>query len=245
MTPNNFDVTANKNEIQRTHTNPERKGSRGVSLAGVWGQRTQGLDLDLKDLTINKAEIAITAVNPSGFPTNSLPEVAFVGRSNVGKSSLINAMLGRKKLARTSRQPGKTRTINFFTVEDMLYFVDLPGYGYAKVSKAEQEKWAPMVEGYLQNRAPLKRIFLLMDIRHEPSAGDRMIYDWVLHYNLPFTVVATKADKITRNQLPRHLAAMRKALGMADPPVPFSAETRAGRDALWAVILDSCGVDMV
>jgi len=231
--------------IQDNNKPTSAKPQRGVeggrsSLAGS-GAAPQGLE----GLVINKAEIAITAVSPSGFPTDSFPEVAFVGRSNVGKSSLINAMLGRKKLARTSRQPGKTRTINFFSVEDKLYFVDLPGYGYAKVSKAEQEKWAPMVEGYLQNRAPLKRIFLLMDIRHEPSAGDRMIYDWVKHYDLPYTVVATKADKITRNQQPRHLAAMRKALGMADPPVPFSAETRAGRDALWAVILDSTGVDMV
>ena len=163
----------------------------------------------------------------------------------MGKSSLINAVLGRKKLARTSRQPGKTRTINFFTVEDKLYFVDLPGYGYAKVSKAEQEKWAPMAEGYLKNRAPLKRIFLLMDIRHEPSAGDLMIYEWVRHYALPYTIVATKADKITRNQLPRHLSAMKKALGTQEQPIPFSAETRSGRDALWQVILDSCGLDML
>jgi len=196
-------------------------------------------------LIINHADIATTVVAPAGFPTTAWPEVAFVGRSNVGKSSLINALLGRKKLARTSRQPGKTRTINFFTVENKLYFVDLPGYGYAKVSKAEQEKWAPMVEGYLQNRAPLKRIFLLMDIRHEPSAHDRMIYDWVQHYRLPYTLIATKADKITRNQLPRHLSILRKSLNEAAPPIPFSAETRQGRDELWQVILDSIGMDVL
>ncbi|MCL2189681.1 MAG: ribosome biogenesis GTP-binding protein YihA/YsxC [Defluviitaleaceae bacterium] len=196
-------------------------------------------------LIINNTDIAATAVAPAQFPTTGYPEVAFVGRSNVGKSSLINAMLGRKKLARTSRQPGKTRTINFFSVEEKLYFVDLPGYGYAKVSKVEQEKWGGMVEGYLRDRAPLKRIFLLMDIRHEPSAGDRMIYEWCVHYTLPFTVIATKADKITRNQMPRHLSIMKKALGSDAPPIPFSAETRQGRDELWALILDSCGLGVL
>ena len=196
-------------------------------------------------IMINHTDIAATAVTPAQFPTTDFPEVAFVGRSNVGKSSLINAMLGRKKLARTSRQPGKTRTINFFVVENKCYFVDLPGYGYARVSKTEQEKWGSMVEGYLRERAPLRRIFLLMDIRHEPSAGDRMIYDWCLHYELPFTVIATKADKITRNQLPRHLAIMRKSLGLSEAPIPFSADTRQGRDELWSLILDSCGIDML
>ena len=198
-----------------------------------------------KSIIINHTDIAATAVAPAQFPATGWPEVAFVGRSNVGKSSLINAMLGRKKLARTSRQPGKTRTINFFTVEDKLYFVDLPGYGYAKVSKSETEKWGAMVEGYLQKREPLKRIFLLMDIRHEPSAGDKMIYEWCLHYGLPFTVIATKADKVTRNQAPKHLGILRRALGLAGQPIAFSSETRAGRDELWSLIMDSCGVDVL
>jgi GTP-binding protein len=196
-------------------------------------------------LIVNRTDIAATAVSPAQYPATGWPEVAFAGRSNVGKSSLINAMLGRKRLARTSRQPGKTRTINFFSVEDRLYFVDLPGYGYAKVSKAEQSSWGGMVEGYLKNRAPLKRIFLLMDIRHEPGAGDRMIYDWCLHYGLPFTVVATKNDKVPRGQVPRHLAAMRRALEMEGTPIPFSSETKRGRDELWALIMDSCGIDVL
>lgn len=201
---------------------------------------------------VNHADIAVTAVAPAGFPTDNRPEAAFVGRSNVGKSSLINAMLGRKKLARTSRQPGKTRTINFYDVAQIklpaqgtappaepppLYFVDLPGYGYAKVSKEEQAKWAPMVEGYLKNRPQLVHIFLLMDIRHEPSAGDRMIYDWVRHYNLPHTIVATKADKLSRNRAAQRAASMRRELQLTAAPIPFSAETRAGREELWQIIL--------
>jgi len=194
---------------------------------------------------INKTDIATTAVSPSGFPTTGWPEVAFVGKSNVGKSSLINAMLGRKRLARTSGTPGKTRTINFFGVEDKLYFVDLPGYGYAKVSKSESAKWGSMVEGYLKARPPLKRIFLLIDIRHEPGANDLMLYEWFKHYELPFTLVATKADKLSRNAVQKHLAVIRKALGADAPPIAFSSETRAGRDELWGLILDSCGLECI
>ena len=185
---------------------------------------------------INKAEYATTAVKPDQFPSTGRPEVAFVGRSNVGKSSLINALLNRKKLARTSQHPGKTRTINFFNVEDRLYFVDLPGYGYAKVSKSESEKWGQMVDGYLKDRPQLKHIFLLMDIRHEPSAGDRQIYEWCMYYQLPFTIIATKSDKIKRSQMQKHLAIIRKALEVEKPPMPFSSESWEGREALWQVI---------
>jgi len=196
-------------------------------------------------MIINNTDIAITAVKPAQFPETGWPEVAFVGKSNVGKSSLINAMLGRKSLARTSKQPGKTRTINFYTVEDKLYFVDLPGYGYARVSKSESEKWGEMVEGYLQNRPPLKRIFLLMDIRHEPGKNDLMLYEWFTHYGLPFTLIATKSDKLPRSQVQKHLGIIRRNLGAAEPPIPFSSETKAGRDELWALIMDTCGLTML
>ena len=196
-------------------------------------------------MIINNTDIATTAVKPDGFPATGLPEVAFVGKSNVGKSSLINAMLGRKSLARTSKQPGKTRTINFYTVEDKLYFVDLPGYGYARISKSESAKWGDMVESYLQNRPPLKRIFLLMDIRHEPGKNDLMLYEWFMHYNLPFTLIATKADKLNRSQLQKHTAIIRRALNAPEPPIAFSSESRAGRDELWSLILDTCGIDVL
>jgi len=196
-------------------------------------------------IIINHAELETTAVAPVGFPKEGLPEVAFVGKSNVGKSSLINAMLGRKKLARTSQSPGKTRTINFFDVEQKLLFVDLPGYGYARISRSESEKWGEMVESYLQNRPPLKQIFLLVDIRHEPGANDKMLYDWCLHYNLPFTIVATKSDKVSRNQMQKHLGIIRRSLNLKQAPLAFSSESKAGREELWAVIMDSTGINMV
>ena len=200
---------------------------------------------DISPYIINHTDFYTTAVLPHQYPTTGWPEVAFVGKSNVGKSSLINAMLGRKRLARTSGTPGKTRTINFFHVEEKLLFADLPGYGYARISKSESEKWGQMIESYLSNRPTLRHIFILVDIRHEPGENDRMIFDWCRHYGLAFTVIATKADKLKRSQVDRHLAIIRKNFGLANPPLAFSSDTNQGRDQLWAFILDNTGIDVL
>ena len=192
-------------------------------------------------MVINRAELTHTAVWASQFPTGALPEIAFTGKSNVGKSSLINAMLGRKSLARTSGTPGKTRTINFYEVEKKLYFVDLPGYGYAKVSKSESAKWGSMVEGYLKGRKELRAVMLLVDIRHEAGPNDLLLYDWFLHYGIKAIVVATKSDKLKKGQLQKHLAIIQKGLGLSYVPIPFSSKSKDGRDVLWSSIIDSIG----
>ena len=196
-------------------------------------------------MIINSAALSHTAVWASQFPTSGLPEVAFAGKSNVGKSSLINAVLGRKSLARTSGTPGKTRTINFYEVERKLYFVDLPGYGYAKVSKSESAKWGSMVEGYLKGRKELKAVLLLVDIRHEVGPNDLMLYDWFLHYGIKSVVVATKSDKLNRSRLQKHLLMIQKGFGLDIPPIPFSSKSKDGRDTLWACIMDTMGQDVL
>ena len=177
----------------------------------------------------------------SRFPKNEAPEFAFVGRSNVGKSSLINALMMRKSFARTSSEPGKTQTINFYriTAEQDLYFVDLPGYGYAKVSKITQEKWAKMIEKYLKTSQMLKAVFLLVDIRHEPSAGDKAMYSWLKARGFTdVIVIATKSDKISRGQIPSHLKVIREALGMGknDLLIPFSSENKSGREEVYSLM---------
>lgn len=174
----------------------------------------------------------------SKIPQNSMPEIAFAGKSNVGKSSLINALMNRKSLARTSSSPGKTQTINFYNINDALYFVDLPGYGYAKVSQQEKEKWGKMVERYLHQSKVLVAVFLLVDIRHDPSANDKVMYDWILANGFHPIVIATKADKINRSQLEKHVKAVKQGLGVDKDTVvvPFSAQTKQGRDEIYELI---------
>lgn len=174
----------------------------------------------------------------SKVPQNSMPEIAFAGKSNVGKSSLINALMNRKSLARTSAQPGKTQTINFYNINDELYFVDLPGYGYAKVGREEKEKWGKMVERYLRQSKVLKAVFLLTDIRHDPSANDKLMYEWICSNGFEPVIIATKLDKIKRSQVQKHVKAVREGLGLKKDTivVPFSAQSKQGRDEIYEII---------
>ena len=187
---------------------------------------------------LHNVEFLRSAVKESDFPFDGLPQIVFAGKSNVGKSTLINAMLGRKALARTSSQPGKTRTINFYDVNDCMYVVDLPGYGYAKAPKTEIAKWGMMIEEYLQKREELRAIILLIDIRHEPGKNDIMMYDWLKHYGYDIIIAATKSDKINRSQIQKHLSVIRKTLGLGpdDVLIPFSGEKKTGVQELWAEI---------
>lgn len=193
-------------------------------------------------MIIKSAELEKVCGITSRLPDNRMPEVAFAGRSNVGKSSLINALLNRKALARTSGQPGKTQTINFYNINRELYFVDLPGYGYARVSKTEQEKWGPMIERYLHGSKQLRAVFLLIDIRHDPGRNDVIMYDWICHQGYEPVIIATKLDKIKRSQVPKQLKAIREGLGTkaGTQVIPFSAVSRQGRDELWKLITDIC-----
>ena len=195
-------------------------------------------------MIIKKAELERVCGITSKLPDNSLPEVAFAGKSNVGKSSMINALMNRKSLARTSSQPGKTQTINFYCINDQLYFVDLPGYGYAKVSVEEKAKWGKMIERYLRTSKMLKAVFLLIDIRHDPSANDRMMYEWIVHNGYRPVIIATKLDKLKRSQVARQVKAVRQGLGMEkeDVLIPFSAETKQGRDESLDVIEEMTGL---
>ena len=174
----------------------------------------------------------------SKIPDNPYYEVAFAGKSNVGKSSMINALLNRKSLARTSAQPGKTQTINFYNINDAMYMVDLPGYGYAKTSASEKEKWGKMIENYLHTSKKLQAVFLLIDIRHDPSANDKMMYDWMVYQGFAPIIIATKLDKIKRSQIQKNVKAIREGLKVKPGTIiiPFSSETKQGRDELWEVI---------
>lgn len=179
----------------------------------------------------------------SVLPENELMEIAFAGKSNVGKSSLINALMNRKSLARTSAEPGKTQTINYYNVNNAFYLVDLPGYGYAKVSKEVKEKWGKMIERYLKKSKVLKAVFLLIDIRHDPSANDKMMYDWIMHQGFHPIIIATKADKIKRSQLQKQVKAIREGLEAEKDTIiiPFSAQTKQGRDEIYALIDEYLG----
>ena len=181
----------------------------------------------------------------SKIPDNKLPEIAFAGKSNVGKSSLINALMNRKSLARTSSQPGKTQTINFYNINDAMYLVDLPGYGYAKVAQSEKEKWGKMIENYLHKSKQLKAVFLLVDIRHTPGANDKTMYDWIVYQGYQPIIIATKLDKLKRSQVQKALKEVRAGLGLKtdDIVIPFSAQTKQGRDEIWALMDELTGVE--
>ena len=174
----------------------------------------------------------------SKLPENDKLEVAFAGRSNVGKSSLINALMNRKSYARTSQQPGKTQTINFYNINELLYFVDLPGYGYAKVSQDTVKKWGKMIDGYLHQSKVLRLVFLLVDIRHKPNQNDIQMYEWCVNYGFNPIIIATKSDKIKRSQLQKQIKQIKDALQVVDgtPVIPFSALNKSGRDEVWEYI---------
>lgn len=189
-------------------------------------------------MKIKNVELSIVCGITSKLPETDRVEIAFAGKSNVGKSSLINALMNRKALARTSATPGKTQTINFYNINDIMYLVDLPGYGYAKVSEREKEQWGKLIERYLNTSKQLKAVFLLIDIRHEPSANDRMMYEWILAQGYEPIIIATKLDKLKRSQVQKHVKMVREGLKVlpGTTVIPFSAETKQGRDEIWELI---------
>lgn len=191
-------------------------------------------------MKINKAELEKVAVEEKQYPDTNIKEFAFAGRSNVGKSSFINAMLNRKNLARTSSTPGKTRTINFYRVNDDLRLVDLPGYGYAKVAKSEKEKWAGIINRYLENRENLVETILLVDIRHEPTALDKQMYDYIIESGFSGIVIATKNDKIKKSQVDKHISIIAKKLGVKhrENIIPFSSSKRDEVKDMWFIFED-------
>ncbi|MBS1008597.1 ribosome biogenesis GTP-binding protein YihA/YsxC [Leuconostoc suionicum] len=187
-------------------------------------------------MDVHNVEMVMSAVSASQYPTDGKPEIALVGRSNVGKSSLTNTLIQRKNFARTSSQPGKTQTLNFYDVEDKLYFVDVPGYGYAKVSKAQREAFGVMIEEYITSRKQLRGVISLIDARHEPSEDDISMYEWLHYYNIPILVVATKSDKISRGKFNKAESVIKKALGFDNEDSDFqffSSETKYGKDEVW------------
>lgn len=189
-------------------------------------------------MVIKKVNLDIVIGVTSAIPDTEFPEVAFAGKSNVGKSSLINSLMNRKSYARTSSQPGKTQTINFYNINDAMYLVDLPGYGYANASPAVKAKWGKMIEKYLRQSANLKQVFLLVDIRHDPSENDKMMYNWIIDNGFRPVIIATKLDKLKRSQIAKHVKAVRTGLGLKEDDIliPFSSQTKQGLDELWNTI---------
>ena len=189
-------------------------------------------------MVIKKVNLDIVIGVTSAIPDTEFPEVAFAGKSNVGKSSLINALMNRKSYARTSSQPGKTQTINFYNINDAMYLVNLPGYGYANASPAVKAKWGKMIEKYLRQSANLKQVFLLVDIRHDPSENDKMMYNWIVDNGFRPVIIATKLDKLKRSQIAKHVKAVRAGLGLKEDDIliPFSSQTKQGLDELWNTI---------
>lgn len=195
-------------------------------------------------MQVNNVNLRISAVRPDQYPKDGFPEVAFAGRSNVGKSSLTNVLINRHNYARTSSQPGKTQTLNFYDIESKLFFVDVPGYGYAKVSQKEREKWARMIETYFSERQPLRGVVTLVDARHEPTKLDKQMVDFLHYYDLPLLVVGTKVDKVPKSRRNRCVSQIRKGLSLrqADQVVLFSAVDKTGKDDVWAWIEKQTGV---
>ena len=189
-------------------------------------------------MKIKNVELQIVCGITSKLPETDKVEIAFAGKSNVGKSSLINALMNRKALARTSATPGKTQTINFYNVNDVMYLVDLPGYGYAKVSEQEKIKWGQLIERYLNTSKQLKAVFLLIDIRHDPSANDKMMYEWIVSQGYHPIIIATKLDKLKRSQVAKHVKMIKEGLKLLSGTtvIPFSAETKQGREEIWELM---------
>lgn len=189
-------------------------------------------------MKVTEAELVISAVGPKQYPTNALPEIALAGRSNVGKSSFINKMINRKSLARTSSKPGKTQTLNFYKINGGFFFVDVPGYGFAKVSKTERERWGQFIEEYISTREQLRVVVQLIDIRHAPTKDDIAMFEWLAYHEIPRIIVATKVDKIPRGKVQKHVKVIKDTLGAKGVPIiPFSAETAQGKDEAWSKLM--------
>jgi GTP-binding protein len=189
-------------------------------------------------MKVVSSDIVISAVRPAQYPETDLPEFALAGRSNVGKSSFINKMLNRKGLARISSKPGKTQTLNFYLINEILHFVDVPGYGYAKVSKSERAAWGKMIETYITSREQLRAVVLIVDLRHPPTQDDVMMYNFLKHYDIPCVIIATKADKIPRGKWQKYLKVTKETLDLDenDQIILFSSETGEGKDKAWSIL---------